>query len=83
METCANAMMTALRWHLALGGTRLRHVEVILADEAKLAIFREVAEDSLRAEERRGSTDLGLSVVEGEAKGDSLTQVAPDTDDSR
>lgn len=83
METCANAMMTALRWHLALGGTRLRHVEVVLADEAKLAIFREVAEDSLRAEERRGSTDLGLSVVEGEARGDSLTQVAPDTDDSR
>jgi len=83
METCANAMMTALRWHLALGGTRLRHVHVILADEAKLAVFREVAEDSLRAEERRGSTDLGLSVSEGEARGDSPTQVAPDTDDSR
>jgi eukaryotic-like serine/threonine-protein kinase len=83
METCANAMMTALRWHLMLGGTRLRHVQIILADEAKLAIFREVAEDSLRAEEQRGSTDLGLSVMEGEVRGDSLTQVAPDLDDSR
>ena len=38
IETCADAMMTALRWRLALGGSRLQKVTIVLGDEAKLAV---------------------------------------------
>jgi serine/threonine-protein kinase len=62
METCANAMMTALKWHLLLGGTRLRQVRVVLDDEAKLAVYREVAEEALHDE--RGVVDVGLPAEE-------------------
>lgn len=63
METSANAMMTSLRWHLLLGGTRLRHVDVVLQNDEKLAVYREVAEEALRDQAAaRGPTDLGLPV---------------------
>jgi serine/threonine-protein kinase len=62
IETCANAMMTALRWRLALGGSRLRHVTVVLGDEEKLARFREVAVEALRGtEDLPPALDLGLA----------------------
>ena len=48
LETCANAMATALRWRLAMGGSRLAHVVFVLADEAKLNAFRDVAVEALR-----------------------------------
>jgi hypothetical protein len=64
METCANAMMTSLKWHLLLGGTRLRQVRVLLADEHKLAVFREVAEEALRDDDGRDATDVGLPASE-------------------
>jgi len=46
-ETCASAMMTALRWHLTLGGSRLHRVTVVLGDEKKLKTYRDVAEEAL------------------------------------
>jgi serine/threonine-protein kinase len=61
METCANAMMTALRWHLVLGGSRLQHVVVVLGDETKLQAFRDVALEALRgAAQTSSELDLGL-----------------------
>jgi serine/threonine-protein kinase len=61
IETCANAMMTALKWHFALGGTRLRHIDVVIADAHKLAVYLEVAEEALREPgASRSGADLGL-----------------------
>jgi serine/threonine-protein kinase len=72
METCASAMMTALRWRLSLGGSRLRQVSVVLGDEAKLATFRDVAAEALRGDEDLPPpVDLGLpdEVVSVNAEG--------------
>ncbi|WP_394847200.1 serine/threonine-protein kinase [Pendulispora brunnea] len=61
VEACANAMMTALRLHLSLGGTRLERVRVVFDTEAKRLAFRSVAEEALRAEEDPPAlVDLGL-----------------------
>jgi eukaryotic-like serine/threonine-protein kinase len=63
METCANAMASALRWQLMLGGSRLKRVTFVLADEAKLAVFRDVAIEALRGamdSERGSPADVGL-----------------------
>jgi serine/threonine-protein kinase len=63
METCANAMASALRWRLMLGGARLKRVSFVLGDEAKLAVFRDVALEALRGAmdgERGSPTDVGL-----------------------
>ena len=35
LETCANAMMNSLHWRLALGGSRLQRITIVLADEAQ------------------------------------------------
>jgi eukaryotic-like serine/threonine-protein kinase len=77
LETCANAMMTSIRVHGALGGTRLRDVKVYLGDESKLRIFREVAEDALHGydESAPPSTDLGLPDEEGIVRGDAATHI--------
>jgi serine/threonine-protein kinase len=71
IETSANAMVTALRWRLALGGSRLQKVSLVLGDEAKLAAFRDVAVEALRgtAEPPR-AIDLGLP--------DDLAAVTPE-----
>jgi serine/threonine-protein kinase len=61
IETCANAMMTAVRWRLALGGSRLRRIHVVLGDEAKLEAFRDVAVEALHGgDETPEVPDLGL-----------------------
>jgi serine/threonine-protein kinase len=61
LETCANAMATALRWRLALGGSRLKKVTFVLGDESKLATFRDVALEALRGQEDAPRPiDLGL-----------------------
>jgi len=63
METCANAMASALRWRLVLGGSRLKRVTFVLGDEAKLAIFRDVAVEALRGamdSDRGPRADVGL-----------------------
>jgi O-acetyl-ADP-ribose deacetylase (regulator of RNase III) len=72
METCANAMATALRWRLALGGSRLQRVSIVLGDEAKLATFRDVAIEALHGSEDAPTRllDLGLP--------DERTAVTPD-----
>jgi O-acetyl-ADP-ribose deacetylase (regulator of RNase III)/tRNA A-37 threonylcarbamoyl transferase component Bud32 len=61
LETSANAMVSALRWRIALGGSRFQRVNIVLGDAAKLATFREVAVEALRGPgEGRGACDLGL-----------------------
>jgi serine/threonine-protein kinase len=67
METCANAMMSALRLRLGLGGSRLQRVTIVLGDEAKLAAFRDVAVEALRGTGDVGRVpDLGLPVEHAE-----------------
>jgi serine/threonine-protein kinase len=76
LEMCANAMMSALSWHVALGGTRLHKVRVVLGDERKLTVFREVAEEALRDHENAPSfVDLGLPAEEGEVRVDAATHL--------
>ena len=76
METCANAMMTALVLHLAVGGSRLSHVQVILGDEAKLRTFRDVAEDVLRdGDDAPTVNDLGLPCDEAEVQAEGVTHL--------
>ncbi len=80
IETCANAMMTSLKWHLMLGGTRLRSVDVVLADAHKLAVFREVAEEALRDQGAgRAGVDLGLPAEQGRSTMEGGTFVDPTT----
>jgi serine/threonine-protein kinase len=76
VETCACAMMAALAWHVAMGGSRLREVQFILGDEAKLRAFREVADAVLReGEELPTVVDLGLPVDGGDVKVYGATMV--------
>jgi len=75
MEMSANAMMTALRWHVMLGGTRLREVRVVLSDEDRRRTFRDVAEEALRGREASGGIkpDLGRPDAEREARPEDAT----------
>jgi serine/threonine-protein kinase len=74
METCANAMMSALRMRLQLGGSRLQRVTIVLGDEAKLAAFRDVAVEALRGTgEAPRAPDLGLPVEHGEVAAEGPT----------
>jgi O-acetyl-ADP-ribose deacetylase (regulator of RNase III) len=76
IETCASAMMTALKWHVALGGTRLENVNIVLSDEQKLRTFREVANEALSDEDDAPPfADLGLPVESGEVRVDAATQI--------
>jgi len=58
-EASAAAMASALRWHLALGGSRLRQVDFVLYDDDMRRIFGEVLESALLGEDDLG-VDLGL-----------------------
>jgi serine/threonine-protein kinase len=74
LETSAHAMTTAIRWHLALGGTHLERVTFFLEDEAKLRVFRAVVDEALRGEgEAIGVLDLGLPADGGEVQVDAAT----------
>jgi len=76
LEACADAMMTALRWHVALGGSRLEAVRVYLDSDEKRRQFRAVAEDALRDEEEAPAlVDLGLPVEDDVVRGDSATHI--------
>jgi len=76
LEACANAMMTALRWHVALGGSRLESVRVFLDSDEKRRQFRAVAEEALRDEEEAPTQlDLGLPVTDDDVRGDSATHI--------
>jgi O-acetyl-ADP-ribose deacetylase (regulator of RNase III) len=74
METCANAMASALRWRLAIGGSRLAQVSFVLGDETKLAAFRDVAVEALRgAEAVTPTVDFGLPDEHRDVTGDAAT----------
>ncbi len=76
LEMCANAMMSALSWHLALGGTRLESVRVFLGDEQKLKVFREVAEEALQdVSDVPPFLDLGQPANEGDVRPDAATHL--------
>ena len=76
METCANAMMTALRLHVSLGGTRLRSLVVVLSSEEALKTYADVAEEALRErDEAPRVSDLGLPADEFEFSEDGSTQL--------
>jgi serine/threonine-protein kinase len=76
LERCANAMMTALKWHVLLGGSRLEEVHVVLENEAKLKLFQGVAEEALRDEDDAPElVDLGLPVTDVVVRGDSSTHI--------
>ncbi len=75
METCARAMSSALVWHLALGGSRLRHVEIVLQGEAKLGVFREVLEDVIRDGLDDPSGDLGIPVDDAPVYAEGATHL--------
>jgi serine/threonine-protein kinase len=76
LETCAHAMTTAIRWHVALGGSRLERVTIFLGDETKLRVFRGVLNEALRGEgETIGANDLGLPVEEAEVRTEGATML--------
>jgi serine/threonine-protein kinase len=75
IETCARAMSSALVWHLALGGSRLRHIEIVLQGQAKLNVFREVLEDVLRDGLDDPSGDLGMPVDDAPVHADGATHL--------
>jgi O-acetyl-ADP-ribose deacetylase (regulator of RNase III) len=80
LETCAHSMTTALRWHVALGGTRLERVTVFLEDETKLKVFRSVVEEALRGEgEALGASDLGLPVEDSQVEPEGATMLDAST----
>ncbi len=73
LEMCAHAMMTTLRWHMMLGGTRLRRVSIWLDSEAKRRAFQDVAEEVFGFGDALGlaTHDLGLPV-------DGNTPISPE-----
>jgi serine/threonine-protein kinase len=75
MEMSANAMMTALRWHALLGGSRLKEIKVYTGDESKRKTFQEVAEEALRGQNEplRTKVELGLPSAIGEASAEGAT----------
>jgi hypothetical protein len=76
LETCAHSMTTALRWHIALGGTHLSRVDFYLEDEEKLRVFRGVVDEALRGEgEAIGGGDIGLPAEDGEAQPEAATML--------
>jgi serine/threonine-protein kinase len=79
LEACANAMMTTLRWHTQLGGTRLRQLTIILNAEEKRRIFQDVAEDALGLFDPRhlGPLDLGLPDDKSPPEPNRATAVDP------
>ncbi|MFO0561593.1 MAG: serine/threonine-protein kinase [Polyangiales bacterium] len=79
LETCANAIMSTLRFHLALGGSRLERVTVYLIDDEKLRAFREVTLDALRVM-ADGDGDVGLACDQTAlARGDAATCISTDS----
>jgi serine/threonine-protein kinase len=73
MEASASAMMTSLRHHIALGASRLRHVEVVLWDEAGLRTYQRVAEEALRGHGEVVAPDVGRMISGGEVRVDGAT----------
>ncbi len=81
IEMCANALASALRAHVLLGGTRLRKVEFVLRDQATLETFCAVAEDALRADEELPAVELGLPIEGEPVSPHGVTHVHPSKPD--
>ena len=79
LESAATAEAHAIRWHLALGGSRLREVRFVLLDEHKLRAFREVIEDTLAGGADRELPEVGLmhGSVDDRVTTDGPTFVTP------
>ena len=60
LESAATAEAHALRWYLALGGSRLRELRFVLYDDAKLRGFREILEDTLAGGADAEVQELGI-----------------------
>lgn len=80
LEMCANAMMTTLRWHVMLGGTRIRELTIWVDTEAKRRVFKDIAEEVLGLHEVRhfGPSDVGLPVATGDVSVDGATFLDPE-----
>jgi serine/threonine-protein kinase len=81
LEMCANAMMTTLRWHVMLGGTRIRELTIWFDSDAKRRVYQDIAEEVLGLQEVRhfGPADLGLPVDAGAVSVDGATFLDPRT----
>lgn len=84
LEACAAAMAAALRWHLVLGGSRIREIRFVLYDEDKRRTFTEVLEAALLGDEAvrhdHGLDHDGFGEPD-EVSSDGPTVVAPSTGD--
>jgi len=82
IEACANAMMTTLRWHAMLGGSRIREITIWLDSEEKQRAYQNVAEEVLGFFDARNvlQQDLGLpDDGQAAAKPDGVTLLDPRT----
>lgn len=59
LEACASAVASALRWHMALGGSRLKRIDFVLFDERARRVFREVVEGQLFDEDGAALDEIG------------------------
>lgn len=79
LEACANDMIATLRWHVMLGGTRVRELTVWLDSEAKRRVYRDVAEEVLGISDARhlGAIDVGLPDDASPANAEGATCLDP------
>jgi eukaryotic-like serine/threonine-protein kinase len=79
IEMSANAMMTTLRQHATLGGTRVHEITVWLDSDAKRRIYQDVAEEVLGLVDARhfGPADVGLPVDGTSISADGATFLDP------
>lgn len=75
-EASAAAMASALRWHLALGGSRLEHVRFVLYDDDKRRVFNDVLEAALLGE-GDDHADLGLEAAGAQVDDDDVSADGP------
>jgi serine/threonine protein kinase len=78
-EMCASAMMTTLRWHSLLGGSRLRELTVWLDTEARRRAFVDIAQEvfGMREAGAMRGVDLGLPVEDAATTPDAATCLDP------
>jgi eukaryotic-like serine/threonine-protein kinase len=72
LEACADAMIGALRFHLSLGGSKLREVRFVLHNEAALGRFVEAAGAVLVAHEDGDGDWIDGPVEEADASGETV-----------
>jgi serine/threonine-protein kinase len=75
VETCARAMSSALVWYLALGGSRLKKVRLVLSSEEKRRVFRDVIDDVMHDDADDPPVDVGLAVDDGAVRVDAATHL--------